>query len=104
MFLIFIIISHAGYAYSGPTAGWSYKYLKKFNPESKLKVFILGPCHYVYVTSCCLTKLSTYETPLGDIQIDKDVIKALKEEGLQQDVIFEESDKDAEEEEHSIEM
>ena len=21
---------HAGYAYSGPTAGWAYKYLKKY--------------------------------------------------------------------------
>lgn len=41
---------HAGYAYSGPTAAYSYKYLKKYPPAEKLKVFILGPCHYVYIT------------------------------------------------------
>lgn len=65
-----IIAPHAGYAYSGPTAGWSYKYLKKHPIGGKLRVFLLGPCHYVYVTSCCLSKLKTYETPLGNIKID----------------------------------
>lgn len=51
------------------------------------------------MTSCCLTKLKVYETPLGNIEIDRSIIDELKLEGE-----FEESDKDAEEEEHSIEM
>ena len=61
---------HAGYAYSGPTAGWAYKYLKRYCGEEKMKIFLFGPCHYVYVTSCCLTRMKTYETPLGNIEID----------------------------------
>lgn len=65
-----LIVPHAGYAYSGPTAAYSYKYLKKYQPNEKLKVFILGPCHYVYITQCCLSRQVVYETPLGNIQVD----------------------------------
>ncbi|CAD8209619.1 unnamed protein product [Paramecium pentaurelia] len=94
-----LVVPHAGYAYSGPTAAFSYKYLKKYPPSEKLKVFILGPCHYVYITQCCLTRQEIYETPLGNIKVDLETVKQLHEQGQ-----FEQSDKDAEEEEHSIEM
>jgi len=93
-----IIGPHAGYAYSGPTAAWAYKYLK-FSPKDPLRVFLLGPCHHVYLKGCGLSGLGTYATPLGSIEIDTATIEQLKKEGK-----FVSTDKETEEEEHSLEM
>lgn len=41
----------------------------------------------------------TYQTPQGDLEVDQETIEELKTK-----LSFEETDKDAEEEEHSIEM
>ena len=41
-----IIAPHAGYAYSGPTAAWSYINIQ---PEQYKRVFLLGPAHHKYV-------------------------------------------------------
>lgn len=43
-----------------------------------MKIFIFGPCHYLYMRSCGLSSLKQYKTPLGDIEIDvesKTIIK-----------------------------
>ncbi|EAS01287.2 AmmeMemoRadiSam system protein B (macronuclear) [Tetrahymena thermophila SB210] len=94
-----IIAPHAGFSFSGPTAAWAYRYLKQNPPTQKLRVFVLGPFHYIFIRSCALSGMKTYETPLGNIEIDQETIQQLLKEGS-----FEVSDKDAEEEEHSIEM
>jgi len=62
-------------------------------------VFLLGPCHHVYIRGCGLTTLKNYETPLGGIEIDHETIDKLKQDGKW--II---TDKETEEEEHSIEM
>jgi AmmeMemoRadiSam system protein B len=36
------------------------------------RVFILGPSHHFYLPGCALTKCDEYETPLGNLIIDKD--------------------------------
>lgn len=38
--------------------------------EKPLRVFLLGPCHHVYIRGCGLSKLKTYATPIGDIELD----------------------------------
>lgn len=38
------------------------------------RVFVLGPSHHSYTTKCCLTAQDEYETPLGNIRIDKEGI------------------------------
>lgn len=36
------------------------------------RVFILGPSHHVYLESCALSQCDSYETPLGDLVLDKE--------------------------------
>mmetsp|Transcript_26408 Transcript_26408/g.23335 ORF Transcript_26408/g.23335 Transcript_26408/m.23335 type:complete len:234 (+) Transcript_26408:244-945(+) len=71
----------------------------KFAHEDPLRVFLLGPCHHVYIRGCGLTKLKNYATPLGNLEIDHETISKLAKEGK-----FIETDKETEEEEHSLEM
>ena len=49
-----VIAPHAGYAYSGPVAGWAYKYLANTKPK---KVFLLGPSHHKYIDGCSISAL-----------------------------------------------
>jgi len=91
-----IIVPHAGYRYSGPSAAKGYKLL---DPSKIKRIFILGPSHHAYMTKCGLSKLTEYETPIGSLKLDRDIIKDLYATGS-----FEYISADVEEAEHSIEM
>jgi AmmeMemoRadiSam system protein B len=88
--------SHAGYSYSGPAAAWAYKSLDLSNAK---RIFLLGPSHAWYLPGCALSKHAKYATPLGDLQIDKAIVKELQETGK-----FQAMSTDADETEHSLEM
>ncbi|KAG7002255.1 protein MEMO1 [Physcia stellaris] len=91
-----IIAPHAGYAYSGPAAAWAYKCLD----FSKAKrVFLLGPSHHAYLSGCALSQCTHYETPLGDLILDKGTIAELKATSR-----FETMSTSTDEAEHSLEM
>lgn len=97
----------------GPINIWSFLlksiYYTSILNISPLRVFLLGPCHHVYIRGCGLTSLSNFDTPLGGISIDHEsksvwkfkeiAIAQLKKEGT-----WKETDKETEEEEHSLEM
>ena len=91
-----VICPHAGYSYSGPTAAYSFKQL---DPNTVKTIFILGPSHHVRLSSCALTQCATYQTPLGDLTINREITKQLLDTGK-----FELMSIDADEDEHSIEM
>lgn len=91
-----IIAPHAGFEYSGPTAAWSYI---NINPDNYDTVFLLGPCHHKYIKGCGLTKCSIFETPLGNIKVDTDIL-----EDLSKNKNFIRIDKEDDEDEHSLEM
>ncbi|PFH54518.1 hypothetical protein AMATHDRAFT_88 [Amanita thiersii Skay4041] len=91
-----IIAPHAGYAYSGPAAAWAYKSIDTARIK---RVFILGPSHHFYLDGCALSPCKEYVTPLGNLTLDLEVIRELKESGK-----FETMSIDADEAEHSIEM
>ncbi|TPX39194.1 hypothetical protein SeMB42_g06417 [Synchytrium endobioticum] len=91
-----IIAPHAGYSYSGQAAAYAYKCI---HPNSIDRIFILGPSHHVYLDGCALTKCETYDTPLGNLKIDSEIVAELKETGH-----FEDMDIDVDENEHSLEM
>jgi len=91
-----LIVPHAGYSYSGPTAAWSYK---QIDPNSVRHVFILGPSHRVYFTQCATPVVDCYETPLGNLKLDDEIIQKLQSTGE-----FREMNVEIDEEEHSIEM
>ena len=60
---------------SGETAAYSYA---QIDPERVKKVFILGPSHRVYFEECALPQVDKYETPLGSLTLDKEIISKLK--------------------------
>ncbi|XXH05478.1 hypothetical protein Hte_011907 [Hypoxylon texense] len=91
-----VIAPHAGYSYSGPCAAWAYKALDLSKAK---RVFVLGPSHTYYLRGCALTKFAKYETPLGELTVDEDVIQELRGTGKFQD-IPNRGDVD----EHSLEM
>ena len=91
-----IVVPHAGYSYSGPTAAWSFS---QINPDNYDRVFLLGPCHQLYLPGCGLTSCSSFETPLGNISIDTDIVNELSKEKN-----FDIVKKKDEEKEHSLEM
>jgi len=91
-----IIVPHAGYRYSGPSAAKGYKLLE---PDKIKRLFVLGPSHHAYMTKCGLSTLSEYETPIGSLKVDTEITKALYATNQ-----FEYITVDVEEAEHSIEM
>ena len=36
----------------------------------RLKIFIMSPCHFVFIRSLALGSMKQYETPLGMLNID----------------------------------
>ena len=64
-----IIVPHAGYIYSGFTANLAYKLASK----KKIKrVIVIGPSHRVYLKGASVALYDEYETPLGNLKIDKE--------------------------------
>ncbi|MBU0703978.1 MAG: AmmeMemoRadiSam system protein B [Chloroflexi bacterium] len=66
-----IIAPHAGYVYSGPTAGYAFKALTTL-PQKEWTVFLLGPAHRAYFGGVALGNYSAFRTPLGDAPIAVD--------------------------------
>ncbi|KAF7320283.1 hypothetical protein MKEN_00813000 [Mycena kentingensis (nom. inval.)] len=91
-----IIAPHAGYSYSGPAAAWAYK---SIDVAPIKRVFVLGPSHHIYIDGCALSTCTTYATPLGNLPLDLDTIRQLRETGKFQDI-----SQSADEDEHSLEM
>ena len=93
-----IIAPHAGYAYSGPIAAHAYKQMAEVK-VSISRVFLLGPSHHFYSKKCLLSESSLYETPLGDITIDRPITQQLMDTGH-----FDTVSLSQEEAEHSLEL
>ena len=64
-----IIVPHAGYIYSGFTANLAYSLCKNKNIK---RVVVLGPSHRVYLKGASVALYDEYETPLGNLKIDKE--------------------------------
>lgn len=64
-----IIVPHAGYMYSGQLAYSGFQYLDK----NVKNVFIFGPPHYVPVKDISLSSYEKWETPLGEIEVNKEI-------------------------------
>jgi len=73
-----LISPHAGYAYSGPTAAYAYKQLE--NGHAFDTVAVLSPLHQAYLGRFAVTKASHYETPLGLVEVDAELVEALGKE------------------------
>lgn len=65
-----IIAPHAGYIYSGITAAKVYKQLAPLHDIIK-RVVIIGPAHRMAFTGLALSEADFFDTPLGQVKIDK---------------------------------
>ncbi|HEY9677400.1 MAG TPA: AmmeMemoRadiSam system protein B [Drouetiella sp.] len=93
--LLAIVAPHAGYMFSGGTAAFSYQQAKAQNPK---RIFLLGPSHYVGFEGAVLPAETVFATPLGDLNVDKDVVQDLKDFPLFQ------TSSQIHQKEHSLEM
>lgn len=69
-----MIVPHAGYVYSGFTANIAYNIAKGKSPK---RVIVIGPTHNVYYEKASVALYDEYETPFGNIQIDKNYSQEL---------------------------
>ncbi|KXS20178.1 UPF0103-domain-containing protein [Gonapodya prolifera JEL478] len=91
-----IIVPHAGYSYSGPTAAYGFGLV---DTSVIKRVFILGPSHHFYLDGCALSQCAEYETPLGNLVIDAEMCRELEATRS-----FSSMTVSVDEDEHSIEM
>lgn len=74
--LVGVVAPHAGYVYSGPTAGFAYAAI---DPDSVNRVVLLGPAHYIAVDGVGLSTAAAWRTPLGDVPLDTELADRLAE-------------------------
>lgn len=72
--LVGLIVPHAGYVYSGQVAAHAYAQLKgrKFD-----RVVVVSPVHRMYLGRLATTDKAYYETPLGLVPVDREMVEAL---------------------------
>lgn len=73
-----IISPHAGYAYSGKSAAYAYNSLS--NKKYKT-VIIISPSHREYFPGVSIYDGDEYKTPLGNIPLNKEIVRKLSAEG-----------------------
>lgn len=71
-----LVAPHAGHRYSGPCAAYGYSLVKG---KSFKRVVIIGPSHRVSFEGISVSKAAYYETPLGNVPVDRDVCDKLFE-------------------------
>ena len=74
--IIGIVSPHAGYVYSGKTAAYGFNLLKNKNYD---KVIIISPSHREYFAGASIFNGDAYETPLGVVEIDKELAQKIIE-------------------------
>ena len=75
-----LVAPHAGYDYSGLTASYAYKPLRKGDYE---RVILLGVNHGIRALhGGAITDADSWETPLGKVNVDRDVCEKLLKDKL----------------------
>jgi hypothetical protein len=71
-----LVAPHAGYIYSGPVAASAYAALEPFRDRYR-RVVLLGPAHRAPVRGIALPDAEVFETPLGPVPLDCEVMNSL---------------------------
>ncbi len=69
-----LIVPHAGIIYSGKVAASAFSLLKGKNYQ---RVILLGASHYYFFQEAAIDDSSFWETPLGQVPLDKNLIQFL---------------------------
>lgn len=107
IFLRGLIVPHAGYSYSGPTAAYAYQPL--FQELSRVDcpiqiLLVLHPSHHVYLDGCAISNSHTINTPVGNLATDDGIREELLLLNHNNKSIFTVMSQKEDEEEHSGEM
>jgi hypothetical protein len=73
-----LLVPHAGYVFSGPTAAYAYKHLQGMRAGT---VYILGNSHSSFFEGAALDDSAAWRTPLGEVEIDQEAANELDEAG-----------------------
>jgi len=76
-----VIAPHAGYRYSGRTAGYAFRAVKELEVDL---VVVVSPLHDYHPSPFLTTAYGAYWTPLGKVPVDQDLL-ALLDDALQQE-------------------
>jgi AmmeMemoRadiSam system protein B len=72
--VIGLVSPHAGYIYSGPTAGYAYRCVVGMSFDT---VVVVSPLHDYRPEPFLTTSHEAYATPLGEVQVDKTLLAKL---------------------------
>jgi len=92
-----IIVPHAGYMYSGGVAARAYRQILG---EKYDYVAVIAPSHHEYFNFISVFNGSAFETPLGNVPVNKELAKKL----TQHHPLIKLSDKGHSRSEHSLEV
>ncbi|WP_457622145.1 AmmeMemoRadiSam system protein B [Persephonella sp.] len=70
-----VVSPHAGYIYSGEVAAVGYKQFLNLEKNKHYDILLIGPSHYVPFTSISFGYYDFWETPLGEVRVNKKVIE-----------------------------
>jgi MEMO1 family protein len=73
--LMAIIVPHAGYVFSGVVAASAYNIVR--TKENIERIFIIGSSHHASFHGASIYHRGNYHTPLGTVEVDKDVANKL---------------------------
>jgi len=76
-----LIAPHAGYIYSGPIAATAYATLAPRAAEIR-RVVLLGPSHFVPFRGLALPQADAFDTPLGQVELDREAFALLAGHGV----------------------
>ena len=68
-----VIVPHAGYIYSGELANCGISHLR----QNAKNVFIFAPAHFERIFGCVTCNYDAFETPLGNIEVNKELSKEI---------------------------
>lgn len=69
-----LIVPHAGYIFSAQVAAYSYVQLEGSRIDT---VFLLGPSHHAYFSGVAADDSDAWETPLGNVPLDRETLALL---------------------------
>jgi AmmeMemoRadiSam system protein B len=72
--IVGVMAPHAGYVYSGPTAGYAFAALRGKQPEI---IAVISPSHEPYRETILTTSYQAFLTPLGEIPVDLEALNKL---------------------------
>ena len=72
--VVAVMAPHAGHIYSGPVAGYAFAALRGLQPDL---VAVISPMHHYAIPGLLTTAHAAYYTPLGNILVDAEAVRAL---------------------------